>query len=275
MSQNKKAPMNDNRIKEVRLSQHKTQKDLAKLLGVSEQAIAYYEKAQREPSLKSWVKLADYLGVSTPYLQGLSRSSQDSTNKQHYSVEEIISITATYIKIMFGSAFYNLGRYDIIPSIPHPQARRGNPFSYAERSCVYDTANMLLKTSITIKPTVLLNKIENEVLAKHSKDNSLKKIASRKDIEEIILQFYEAVREKYLQFMDDSSFIDMVNDDLSYFVIEQARADVFGTTTSFSEGKRFINSEDLNKLPEGLSVDTYKKVMDILNQTKEKLNELK
>lgn len=72
MSQNKKEPMNNNRIKEVRLLKHKTQKDLAKLLGVSEQAIAYYEKALREPPLKSWVKLADYLGVSVSYLQGIS-----------------------------------------------------------------------------------------------------------------------------------------------------------------------------------------------------------
>lgn len=72
MSKNKKEPMNNNRIKEVRLAQHKTQKDLAKLLGVSEQAIAYYEKALREPPLASWVKMADYLDVSVPYLQGVS-----------------------------------------------------------------------------------------------------------------------------------------------------------------------------------------------------------
>lgn len=72
MPKNKKEPMNHNRIKEVRLKKHKTQKDLAELLNVSEQAISYYEKALREPPLKSWVKLADYLGVSIPYLQGVS-----------------------------------------------------------------------------------------------------------------------------------------------------------------------------------------------------------
>ena len=49
LSKNKKEPMNHNRIKEVRLEKHKTQKDLAKLLNVSEQAISYYEKALREP----------------------------------------------------------------------------------------------------------------------------------------------------------------------------------------------------------------------------------
>ena len=79
MSQNKKAPMNNNRIKEVRLAQHKTQKDLAKLLGVSEQAIAYYEKALREPPLASWIKMADYLNVSVSYLQGISGDSLSFT----------------------------------------------------------------------------------------------------------------------------------------------------------------------------------------------------
>lgn len=69
--------MNNNRIKEVRLSQHKTQKDLANLLGVSEQAIAYYEKALREPPLASWVKMANYLDVSVPYLQGINNYKSD------------------------------------------------------------------------------------------------------------------------------------------------------------------------------------------------------
>lgn len=63
--------MNNNRIKEVRLAKHKTQKNLATLLGVSDQAIAYYEKGLREPPLASWVKMADYLNVPVAYLQGV------------------------------------------------------------------------------------------------------------------------------------------------------------------------------------------------------------
>lgn len=73
--------MNNNRIKEVRLAQHKTQKDLAKLLGVSEQAIAYYEKALREPPLASWVKMADYLNVPVSYLQGISNVADKDAYK--------------------------------------------------------------------------------------------------------------------------------------------------------------------------------------------------
>lgn len=273
MSQNKKTPMNNNRIKEVRLAQHKTQKDLAKLLGVSEQAIAYYEKAQREPSLKSWIKLADYLDVSTPYLQGISKNSRNEINKQHYTISDIISLTYSSIKLMY--AFAGRNKYDVIPNIPRLRPKYGNPFNYTERACLFDTTDTLRKFSDTVKLGEFMNEIKNGILTKYSQKGSLEQIATRKDIDKIIIQFYEAVREKYLQCMDNKSFIDMVSDDLSYFVINQAKADVFGTTTSFSEGKRFINSEDLTKLPEGLSADVYQRVMDVLNQTKEKLNKLK
>ncbi|HIX35591.1 MAG TPA: helix-turn-helix domain-containing protein [Candidatus Limosilactobacillus merdigallinarum] len=63
---------NNNRIKEVRLSQHKTQKEVGKAVGKSDRAIAHYEKGIREPKLETWVKLADYFKVPVSYLQGLS-----------------------------------------------------------------------------------------------------------------------------------------------------------------------------------------------------------
>ena len=80
MASNK--PMNNNRLKEIRLNQHKTQKDIAKFLGVTEQAIAYYEKAQREPPLATWQKLSDYLNVPPSYLMG---TSNDITGLKDWS----------------------------------------------------------------------------------------------------------------------------------------------------------------------------------------------
>lgn len=88
MSENKKEPLNNNRIKKVRLERDKTQRDLANLLGVSEQAIAYYEKALREPPLRSWIKLADYLGVSVSYLQGISKYPTEEIMLQEEMREE-------------------------------------------------------------------------------------------------------------------------------------------------------------------------------------------
>lgn len=59
-----------NRIKILRLVNNKTQKDLAKYLNVSEQAIFYYEQGKRNPKPENWQKLADFFDVSVPYLRG-------------------------------------------------------------------------------------------------------------------------------------------------------------------------------------------------------------
>ena len=59
-----------NRIKILRLVNNKTQKDIADYLGVTRQAIAYYEKGKRTPKPETWQKLANYFNVSVPYLRG-------------------------------------------------------------------------------------------------------------------------------------------------------------------------------------------------------------
>lgn len=64
-----------NRIKILRLVNNKTQKDIADYLGVTRQAIAYYEQGKRKPKTKTWQALADYFNVSVPYLQGATTYS--------------------------------------------------------------------------------------------------------------------------------------------------------------------------------------------------------
>lgn len=59
-----------NRLKELRLNNNKTQKDIADYLGLTESAIAYYEKEKRNPKPETWKALADYFNVSVPYLRG-------------------------------------------------------------------------------------------------------------------------------------------------------------------------------------------------------------
>lgn len=61
-----------NRIKEVREQKGFSQSDVAKNLGITRQAVSLYEKGRREPKLETWQKLADFFGVSVPYLQGIS-----------------------------------------------------------------------------------------------------------------------------------------------------------------------------------------------------------
>lgn len=68
----KEASANQNRIKQLRLERHKTQKEVGKAIGLSDRAIAHYEKGIREPKLETWEKLANFFNVSVSYLMGIS-----------------------------------------------------------------------------------------------------------------------------------------------------------------------------------------------------------
>ena len=62
--------MKMNRLKEVRINAKKEQKEVANFLGVTPTALSYYENGKRKPKPETWHKLADFYGVSVPYLKG-------------------------------------------------------------------------------------------------------------------------------------------------------------------------------------------------------------
>ena len=59
-----------NRIKELRQKNNLTLKELGQKIGMANNTISQYETGKREPKLETWQKLADFFGVSIPYLQG-------------------------------------------------------------------------------------------------------------------------------------------------------------------------------------------------------------
>lgn len=79
----KESPANQNRIKQLRLEQHKTQKEVGKAIGLSDRAIAHYEKGIREPKLETWIKLADFFDVPVYYLQGISNYASADEKEIH------------------------------------------------------------------------------------------------------------------------------------------------------------------------------------------------
>lgn len=60
------------RIKEIRKERKLTQKQMAELLSTTERNYQYYEAGAREPTLETFVEIADVLQVSTDYLVGRS-----------------------------------------------------------------------------------------------------------------------------------------------------------------------------------------------------------
>lgn len=58
------------RFKELRLEKAIEQKQMAKLLGVSQQTISRWENDIVEPDFNSLIMIADYFDVTTDYLLG-------------------------------------------------------------------------------------------------------------------------------------------------------------------------------------------------------------
>ena len=71
-----------NRMRECRQVAGTSQKELAKLTGVSEHAISHYETGIRIPSLEMWEKLAEALNVIPAYLVGWSDDPMSQTLEQ-------------------------------------------------------------------------------------------------------------------------------------------------------------------------------------------------
>lgn len=84
-----------NRIKSLRLEKGLTLKQMGQLLNMLDSTLSQYENGRRKPKEEIWQKLADFFGVSVPYLQGA------------YSEDEIIKIAQTTYK----DRFYNSGSY--------------------------------------------------------------------------------------------------------------------------------------------------------------------
>ena len=59
-----------NRIKNLRIANNISQAELGNKVNASNQAISAYESGFRNPKPETWQALADFFGVSVPYLQG-------------------------------------------------------------------------------------------------------------------------------------------------------------------------------------------------------------
>ena len=92
------------RIKEIRISEGLTQKELAKMSGISPSAITLYENDQRIPSILAVANIAIALGVS---VDSLIDASSDRIAIDHFSTKEkqykdlkkFVSLLYDYIKL--------------------------------------------------------------------------------------------------------------------------------------------------------------------------------
>lgn len=82
------------KLKELRTNKKLSQKDLSKILNVSNTIISSYELSLRMPSYDILVKIARYFNVSTDYLLGIKNDNilniGNLTNKQKLAIRQLI-----------------------------------------------------------------------------------------------------------------------------------------------------------------------------------------
>lgn len=100
-----------NRLKQLRKEKSLSLEQVGKAVGLATNTISRYETGKREPKLETWQKLADFFGVSVPYLQGISKvrdaNAFDDFQKFLRSLSEIKKMPDKYsIEVNELLAFY-------------------------------------------------------------------------------------------------------------------------------------------------------------------------
>lgn len=79
-----------NRLRQTRKLKGITLNEVAEDIGITKQALSYYETEKREPKKETWIKLADYYCVPVSYLMGLPDGLVQHINKsQAMTFEEL------------------------------------------------------------------------------------------------------------------------------------------------------------------------------------------
>lgn len=84
-----------NRIKELRHEKNLTLRELGEKVGMRNSTLSQYETNKREPTLKTWQKLADFFNVPVDYLLGISKDRStltiDDLNREEQEAYERIT----------------------------------------------------------------------------------------------------------------------------------------------------------------------------------------
>lgn len=79
----------NNRIKELRIKHNYTLDDMEEKTGIKRGTYSNYENGKTEPKLETWQKLADFFGVSVPYIQGYAEINIPNDLKFHSKQDAI------------------------------------------------------------------------------------------------------------------------------------------------------------------------------------------
>lgn len=96
------------RLKQLRIEKHITQKELAGFLNVTQNAIFNWENGKREPSIEMIEKIANYFNVSPSYLMGWDDGVQQyfrKPSKEEKEIEKLLDSTLEQLLSQDGLMF--------------------------------------------------------------------------------------------------------------------------------------------------------------------------
>lgn len=82
--------MFSNTLKELRNKTHRTQKEIAKALGVAPTTYASWEQGKREPDQATTIRIADYFDVTLDYLYGRNETPQWAKQKDTIDLKSFL-----------------------------------------------------------------------------------------------------------------------------------------------------------------------------------------
>lgn len=88
-----------NRLKQLREINKYTLDDIEKNTGIKRGTYNNYENGKTEPKLETWQKLADFFGVSVPYIQGYAEINIPNDLKFH-SKQDVIDCIEKIMKAL-------------------------------------------------------------------------------------------------------------------------------------------------------------------------------
>ncbi|ALS27154.1 Xre family transcriptional regulator [Paenibacillus sp. 32O-W] len=96
------------RLRKLRENKKITQKELSKILNVSESAIGMYERGEREPNFETVDKIANFFNVPTDYLLGRT----DNPEPYAVTAEDLAKGRRAKVPVVMEEPYYALTKKD-------------------------------------------------------------------------------------------------------------------------------------------------------------------
>lgn len=112
-------------LAELRQNSNLTQKELAKILNITDKAYWSYESGRTEPNIETLIKIADYFDVSLDYLCGRQNKNLIFADSLSDTQKQLITIIK---RLTPEQANFALGYFSNMLKIPYSDVAPSKPF---------------------------------------------------------------------------------------------------------------------------------------------------